>query len=228
MSDTHGQFFRDVKDLKDELRQNGVRKLNLILGIDFTASNNWTGKMTFGGKNLHDLSSTGALNPYEQAISIIGESLQEFSDGPIPTYGFGCSKTRDSMVFTFNEGDAACRNVQHVLSRYREIVPQVTLAGPTSFAPIIQKACDITARSGNQYHLLVIIADGQVTHPDGQPAHILSPQEQTTIRSIVNACSFPLSIVCVGVGDGPWESMRHFDNKLTSRSFDNFRVGFFP
>jgi hypothetical protein len=36
------------------------------------------------------------------------------------------------------------------------------LAGPTSFAPIVEAAVDIVERSGGQYHVLVIVADGQV------------------------------------------------------------------
>ncbi|MCL7030853.1 hypothetical protein MKW94_001568 [Papaver nudicaule] len=35
------------------------------------------------------------------------------------------------------------------------------MAGPTSFAPIIGEAIDIVERSGRQYHVLLIIADGQ-------------------------------------------------------------------
>lgn len=34
--------------------------------------------------------------------------------------------------------------------------------GPTSFAPIIEMAITIVEHSGGQYHVLVIIADGQV------------------------------------------------------------------
>lgn len=34
--------------------------------------------------------------------------------------------------------------------------------GPTSFAPIIDAAIDIVEASNRQYHVLVIIADGQV------------------------------------------------------------------
>lgn len=34
--------------------------------------------------------------------------------------------------------------------------------GPTSFAPVIEAAIGIVERSGNQYHVLLIIADGQV------------------------------------------------------------------
>jgi hypothetical protein len=36
------------------------------------------------------------------------------------------------------------------------------MAGPTSFAPIINAAVDIVEESGGQYHVLIIIADGQV------------------------------------------------------------------
>lgn len=34
--------------------------------------------------------------------------------------------------------------------------------GPTSFSPIIEMATTIVEQSGGQYHVLVIIADGQV------------------------------------------------------------------
>lgn len=36
--------------------------------------------------------------------------------------------------------------------------------GPTSFAPIIEMAMTIVEQSGGQYHVLLIIADGQVNH----------------------------------------------------------------
>ena len=35
-------------------------------------------------------------------------------------------------------------------------------AGPTSFAPIVEMATTIVEKSGGQYHVLLIIADGQV------------------------------------------------------------------
>ncbi|KZT75458.1 hypothetical protein F511_47517, partial [Dorcoceras hygrometricum] len=40
---------------------------NLIVGIDFTKSNKWTGKRSYHGRSLHHTGS--GLNPYEQAIS---------------------------------------------------------------------------------------------------------------------------------------------------------------
>lgn len=39
---------------------------------------------------------------------------------------------------------------------------QSIFAGPTSFAPIVEMAMTIVEKSGGQYHVLLIIADGQV------------------------------------------------------------------
>lgn len=57
------------------------------------------------------------------------------------------------------------------------------------------------------------VTDGQI---DG-------PQERATVDAIVNASNYPLSIVLVGVGDGPWNMMRSFDDNLPARTFDNFQ-----
>ncbi|CAH2055384.1 unnamed protein product, partial [Thlaspi arvense] len=239
--------YASLDQVSEALGRAGLESSNLIVGIDFTKSNEWTGWLqfsllpvlsawpigrqanrvsagakSFNRKSLHHISNTP--NPYEQAITIIGKTLAAFDeDNIIPCYGFGDASTHDQDVFSFYPEGRFCNGFEQVLARYREIVPQLKLAGPTSFAPIIEMAMTVVEQSSGQYHVLVIIADGQVTRSvDTEHGH-LSPQEQKTVDAIVKASALPLSIVLVGVGDGPWDMMQEFDDNIPARAFDNFQ-----
>ncbi|KAK9004022.1 hypothetical protein V6N11_001840 [Hibiscus sabdariffa] len=153
-------------------------------------------------------------------IGDILASLGEDEDNPIPCYGFGDASTHDRDVFSFYSDGRFCNGLQQVLSRYREIVSLVELSGPTSFAPIIEMALTIVEQSGGQYHVLVIIADGQATrHVDTQRGQ-LSPQQKKSAEAIVQASELPLSIIFVRVGDEPWDMMK----ELPARVFGNFQI----
>ncbi|KAJ4810669.1 copine family protein [Rhynchospora pubera] len=217
-----GDDYRTLNQVTDALSHAGLESSNLIVGIDFTKSNEWTGKLSFGRRSLHDIGT--AQNPYEQAISIIGRTLSVFDeDNLIPCFGFGDASTHDQEVFSFYSDNRPCNGFEEALDRYREIVPNLRLAGPTSFAPIIETAISIVDSTGGQYHVLVIIADGQVTRSVDTQSGQLSTQERATIDAIVKASRYPLSIVLVGVGDGPWDMMHEFDDNIPSRAFDNFQ-----
>ncbi|XP_068641049.1 E3 ubiquitin-protein ligase RGLG1-like [Aristolochia californica] len=214
--------YDSLEQVTAALSQAGLESSNLIVGIDFTKSNEWTGIRSFNRQSLHHIGDTP--NPYEQAISIIGRTLSAFDeDNLIPCFGFGDASTHDQDVFSFYSDERLCDGFEEALSRYREIVPHLKLAGPTSFAPIIETAVGIVDHSGGQYHVLLIIADGQVTRSIDTDQGHLSPQEQDTINAIVKASEHPLSIVLVGVGDGPWDMMKQFDDNIPARSFDNFQ-----
>lgn len=214
--------FKTLDQVTTALREAGLESSNLIVGIDFTKSNEWTGRQSFNGRSLHAIGSI--QNPYEQAISIIGRSLSPFDDDNlIPCFGFGDASTHDRNVFSVHENHRPCHGFEEALQRYREIVPHLSLAGPTSFAPIVEAAMGIVENSGGQYHVLVIVADGQVTRSSNPTPGQFSPQEQKTIDAIVTASEYPLSIVLVGVGDGPWEMMQQFDDNIPRRKFDNFQ-----
>lgn len=214
--------YKSLEEVTEALTVAGLESSNLIVGIDFTKSNEWTGRRSFNNQSLHYIGNS--LNPYEQAISIIGKTLSAFDeDNLIPCFGFGDATTHDQDVFSFYPDDKLCSGFEEVLKRYREIVPHLRLTGPTSFAPVIETAITIVEQSGGQYHVLLIIADGQVTQSvDSESGH-LSPQEQKTIDAIVRASEYPLSIILVGVGDGPWDMMREFDDNIPTRAFDNFQ-----
>ncbi|XP_010682336.2 E3 ubiquitin-protein ligase RGLG5 isoform X1 [Beta vulgaris subsp. vulgaris] len=214
--------YRTLDEVTAALAHAGLESSNLIVGIDFTKSNEWTGAKSFNRRSLHHIGNDP--NPYEEAIAIIGKTLSVFDeDNLIPCYGFGDASTHDQDVFSFYEDDRPCQGFEEVMSRYRELVPQLRLAGPTSFAPVIEMAMTIVEQSGGQYHVLLIIADGQVTRSVDTQQGNLSPQEQKTIEAIVQASEYPLSIVLVGVGDGPWDMMREFDDNIPARAFDNFQ-----
>lgn len=167
--------YSSLDEVTSALREAGLESSNLILGIDFTKSNEWT------------------------------------------------ASTHDQYVFSFCQENRYCHGFEEALARYREIVPYIKLSGPTSFAPVIDAAIDIVEKSNGQYHVLVIIADGQVTRNLDTPRGRFSLQEQATVNSIVTASQYPLSIILVGVGDGPWDAMKQFDDNIPQRAFDNFQ-----
>lgn len=55
------------------------------------------GKKTFDGLSLHNIGESS--NPYEQAISIIGQTLSKFDDDNlIPCFGFGDGIDYSSLI----------------------------------------------------------------------------------------------------------------------------------
>eukprot|EP01129_Flabellula_baltica_P013463 TRINITY_DN624_c0_g1_i2.p1 TRINITY_DN624_c0_g1~~TRINITY_DN624_c0_g1_i2.p1 ORF type:complete len:249 (-),score=55.71 TRINITY_DN624_c0_g1_i2:218-964(-) len=200
--------FKTLEQVQKALRDAGLESSNLIMGIDYTGSNDWTGTVSFGGRSLHHIDPY-VLNPYQQVIRIVGETLAPFDDDNlIPCYGFGDISTQDRGVFDFYENGQPCHGFEEAMFRYNQITPHIQKSGPTSFAPLIKKAIEIV-KEEKSYHILIIIADGQVT------------EEKPTIDAIVEASQYPLSIVVIGVGDGPWDQMENFDDGLPARKFDN-------
>lgn len=205
--------YKSFEELTTALRRAGMDKSQLVVGVDFTGSNTQNGQQTFGGRSLHDVSDASSPNPYMQALSIIAKALWDFDDDHmIPAYGFGDLHTGSEKVFSFMEDDKPCKGLIGCTQRYQEIAKSVTLAGPTSFAALIRQAVKLVCET-NEYHILLIVADGQVS----------KEQVAETTRAIVEASNYALSIVMVGVGDGPWHLMDRFDDDLPERRFDNFQ-----
>lgn len=201
--------YNTFSELQQALRQNGVETAELMLAVDFTKSNMWSGDKSFG-MPMHTL-GTPQGNPYERAIRAVGQTMVGMGgSGDIHSFGFGDATTTDRSVFAFKSDGSPCRSFEEVLREYQRIVPLVTLAGPTSITPILRAACDIVRQSA-RYTILVIIGDGALDDvvADGE--------------AVVQASKLPLSVVFIGVGDGPWEAMHEFDDGLPKRLFDNFQ-----
>jgi hypothetical protein len=208
--------YETYQQLEAGLRKAGLEASQLVVAIDFTKSNTWQGGLPFYQEQcLHSMFPYP--NPYQQVLDIMCRALRPFDDdGFIPAYGFGDATTKDKAVFPLlidNLGqECPCMGLEGVLDSYNKLLSSsmLQMSGPTSFAPAINKAIQIVQRS-KEYHILLIICDGAVT------------ETKTTIEAIIKASNYPLSIVCIGVGKGPWDTMENFDDSISGRNFDNFQ-----
>lgn len=202
--------FTTLPEIQNQLLINGLESCDLIIGIDYTKSNLETGRNSFGGRSLHTISNFP--NPYQYTIDIICRTLDSFDDDHlIPVFGFGDVYSRNETVFPLKtSNNFYCNGLPDVLAQYQQITQLITLSGPTTFSPLIKTAVNIVKQTG-RYHILLIITDGAVSNPDFDA------------QTIIEASNYGLSIVCIGVGDGPFDTMVTFDDKLHSRKFDNFQ-----
>lgn len=184
----------------------GLDALPVICAIDMTGSNTRNGRRTYGGLPLHTI-RTNSLNPYEQIITLLGELATFNSDISMPAYYFGCTQTQHKYVGVLSEENSGYRDV---LCAYRNIFRHIKLGDPTSFKPVIDKAIEIV-RHTEKYHLLVILCDGEVSEKC----------KKETSKAIIEASRYPLSIVIIGIGDGPWDKMCQMDDDVKGKKFDN-------
>lgn len=210
--------FHNPEQVTDELLKCGLRQSQLIIGVDFTQSNHNNGQKSFMGHGLHEVNVKRHKNPYQEAFAMVANTFPDYdADQLYPIYGFGDAQTGNRYVFSFEPYDRPCKGLEAAVERYKEIAKVASLSGPTSFAPIIRQAImklrEAAIFSIPTFHVLLILADGDISQTD----------KLETENAIEEASHYPLSIICVGVGDGPWDTMEKYDNKLRRRCFDNFQ-----
>ncbi|KAJ1262626.1 hypothetical protein BS78_09G123200 [Paspalum vaginatum] len=178
-------------------------ELNFMVAVDFTASN---GDPRVP-QSLHYIDPSGRPNSYQQAILGVGEVLQFYdNDKRFPAWGFG-ARTQGHVSHCFNlntaTNDCEVVGVEGIMSAYTSCLYSVSLAGPTLFGPVINKAAEIASQSlqysNNKYFVLLIITDGVLT------------DIQETKDCIVRASDLPLSILTVGVGNADFKQMEILD-----------------
>ncbi|CAK4688751.1 unnamed protein product [Aphanomyces euteiches] len=215
--------YETYEQLEKALRDAGLESSNLIVGIDYTKSNTVMECSHEVAKAIYS-----KLILLQRVIYSLGRTLEAFDDDRlIPVFGFGDVTTGGSACFPFLPDGLVCHGFAQVLERYNQITPLMQLAGPTNFAPVIREAIQI-CKTQMSYHILVIIA-GTFSAPCIPPTFNflavdgLVTNREETVQAIVDASEYPLSIVMVGVGDGPWDVMKAFDDFLPARRFDNFQ-----
>lgn len=186
----------------------GGTQLNLMVGIDYTASNG--NPATPSSLHFRDLSGS-ILNQYQQAILNVGNILMPYDyDGQVPVYGFGGrlpnGETSHCFALTGNPAQPEVPGINGVMDAYKNSFTWVGLHGPTNFAPLIRQASTIAAQyhgmaqDVSTYLLLLIITDGEIT------------DMQATIDAIVEASALPMSIVIIGVGNADFSKMDALDS----------------
>ncbi|GMJ13994.1 hypothetical protein like AT5G61910 [Hibiscus trionum] len=177
----------------------GGFELNFMVAIDFTASN---GNPRLPD-SLHYIDPSGRQNAYQKAIYEVGEVLQFYdTDKCFPAWGFGARPIDGpvSHCFNLNGSSNNCKveGIRGIMTAYTSALFNVSLAGPTLFGHVINKAA-LIASEAQKYFVLLIITDGVVT------------DLQETKDALVKASDLPLSILIVGVGGADFKEMEILD-----------------
>ena len=180
----------------------GIR-IGLSIGIDFTGSN---GHPLDKG-TLHSIIDNKPSD-YEKAIKACGDILAYYDyDQLFPVYGFGAiiNSSEDklaSMCFNLNfENDPDIYTIDNIIKTYHDCLKKETLtfAGPTEFAPIINKVISKIEKNQLEYHILMILTDGVID------------DLQETIDALVKGSFYPLSVIIIGIGDADFKNMEILD-----------------
>ena len=202
---------------------------SLMVAVDYTGSN----LQRDHNIDLHNIyRNTHKPSSYQMAIRKIGNILETYdSDKQYPLWGFGAwgyfrnesNRTQTKHGFNVNTDMLYKHNdevdgIYGLEKAYCESVEKLRqgqmfkLSGPTYFSQILENAKDIAKESfqdykngkGNlQYFIFLIITDGAVSSED----------MLKTINQIVEIATkgLPMSIIIVGVGNGPFDSMNLLD-----------------
>ena len=114
----------------------GGLKISFAVAIDFTASNGNPAKRS----SLHYIGNT---NQYEKALFQVGSILEPYShDQNFPTFGFGGvpkGERQPNHCFALNGNPPApgIQGVHNIQQTYRYQLPNIQLAGPTFFGPVL-------------------------------------------------------------------------------------------
>jgi hypothetical protein len=182
--------------------------MSFVVGIDFTLSN----KDPRDPASLHFFDGRN-LNLYQKAILAVGEIMEKYNHTKhIAAYGFG-AKLRPTepanhfFPINLNYSNPFFRYFREMLEAYCALLPQLTLSGPTNFAPLLKNVLKFAetkfAEDPFNYTVLLLLTDGEVT------------DFQDSIDAIIEGCNLPLSVIIVGVGNESFEKMDQLDGNET-------------
>ena len=172
-------------------------KINLIIGIDYTKENLSPEKQM----SLHYLGS--GLNDYQQAINTSLNILSKYINlnQPISMFGFGAKLNSESNrvnnCFRIKLDNSKVP-IQKELLSYKNSFNYLKLSEPAYFSHLILNVMNIIKIENSQtkYNILLIITCGKINDLNN------------TINALVQARNYPLSVIIIGVGNGPFKDMQ--------------------
>ena len=185
-------------------------KINLEIAIDYTKSN-----LPPNDPNSNHYINSSDPNDYEMAIKSCCKVLAPYDDDQLfPVYGFGGipkilnGKQNNEVSHCFNinfQENSEIYGVDNILKAYRDSFQNVELSGNTKLSYVLKQVMsninnDLKyKKTENHYYILLILTDG-----------IINDMKET-IDLIVEGSYLPLSIVCVGIGNGEFNFLELID-----------------
>lgn len=170
-------------------------QLNMIVAIDFTASNGTPDSSL----SLHAINFNGQQNHYQKAIQSVGEILLCYDyDQIVSVYGFGgvisgskYGNASHCFALSGDDNNPYAVGLNEVMGQYENALRRVHFSGPTYFSRILKESI-LKARANKEngsfeYLVVLILTDG-IIH-----------DMEATIDCLMEAAYLPMSVIIVGV-----------------------------
>jgi len=187
---------------------NGDCKINLAVGIDFSATN---GSPNEAG-SLHYLhSDKSKMNDYQKALYYVGKILAPFDhDQKFPVWGFG-AKFDGKVNNCFQCGEEGeVTGVKGMMKAYKQVfqLPFTMASEAIDMTDVIRSGASYASaglQSGQQddklgYSILLILTAGAIS------------QVLETKKILEQVAETPLSVVIVGIGNADFSAMEFLDD----------------
>ncbi|CAL6029709.1 Copine_I [Hexamita inflata] len=192
--------FSSFEQITKAINKTGVTIQHLVIGIDFTNSNEFSSMYKYK-QSMH-----GSSSPYKKCLLSLKNCFQQLKIKDIYAYRFGCAETTDLKVEPLCEEENVV-SFDEVIRGYDKAVKNVELSGPTSYQPLFEKTMKLTNK---EMTLLVILTDGDISNRG---------RDQ---EALIELSKYPVACCTIGFGDGPFDVMDEFDD-MKGRKFDNFQ-----
>lgn len=219
----HDQY-RSPAEVMNAVARLGV-EFNLIVALDSSIASDSTAY----GQNLH-------LSEFRHALKVFSSTLSLYDqDQIIPSYLFGQPMVQSGNVLDmtngmeFNPWGAPSQRTQGLVgsadlnaafdhfTQQNQMRPRTpTFISGSDIQGVLEQALNVVRETG-QYHILVLFSGQDIDEKSFRRAH----------EALSLASRYPLSVIAVGVGQGPFYRFHSLDDDVAVRGieriFDNFQ-----